>query len=242
MTRADALAALADARGRLEAVERYLLSLPDEAAPATRSEPGLANPAEFFAVLRDSKVLGPVLSEAEVNGCNAILDACEGRFPLSWTAYALATAYHETAATMQPIKERGGAAYFHRMYDIEGSRPDKARELGNADPGDGARYAGRGYVQLTGRANFAKAERLLDQPLVAEPDLAMRPDIAADIMVRGMGEGWFTGKSLRDYIPTAAERRHYVNARRVVNGVDRADLIADYALVFERALKAGGWR
>lgn len=245
MTRADALAAVADARGRLEAVEAFLLSLPAEApqpAPAPSPGPGLADPAAFFAALRSTKVLGPVLTDAEVQGCNVILDACESRFPLSWTAYTLATAYHETAATMQPIKERGEVAYFHRMYDIEGARPHKARELGNLTPGDGVRYAGRGFVQITGRANYERAGRELGQPLVADPDLAMRPDIAAAIMVRGLSEGWFTGKSLRDYIPAAAERRHYVNARRTVNGTDRADDIADYALVFERALKAGGWK
>jgi putative chitinase len=59
-----------------------------------------------------------------VNGCNAVLAAMEG-CPLSWTAYALATAYHETASTMQPIKEYGGQTYFTRMYDVaeRGLRP-----------------------------------------------------------------------------------------------------------------------
>jgi len=51
---------------------------------------------------------------------------------------------HETASTMQPIKEIGNAAYFKRMYDIEGARPAKARELGNIHPGDGAKFCGMG--------------------------------------------------------------------------------------------------
>jgi putative chitinase len=75
----------------------------------------------FFAALR-SGLLGPTLSAQEVDGCNAILKAMEGA-PLAWTAYALATAYHETASTMQPIKEYGGSTYFTRMYDVTGAAP-----------------------------------------------------------------------------------------------------------------------
>lgn len=202
---------------------------PPEAAPAAPvAVSGLTNTAAFYDVLRASNVLGPVLTESEVQGCNAIIAACAGQMPLSWTAYALATAYHETAGTMQPIREYGRG---------------KGRKYGAEDPpGSGRIYYGRGYVQLTWRFNYAKAEAELGQPFVAEPDLALRHDLAAAIMVRGMKEGWFTGKSLNSFIPAKAERRHYVAARRIINGTDKADLIADHALTFERALKAGDWR
>ena len=210
-------------------------------APERAPEAPFDLPA-FFDALRASKALGPTLSESEVNGCEAILAACKG-WPASWTAYALATAVVETAGTMQPIKEIGGAAYFRRMYDIEGNRPAKARELGNLTPGDGARYAGRGYVQLTGRRNYGKAAAALGHPLVANPDLAMRPDIAAQIMVQGMEGGWFTGKSLATYLPASgpATLAQFKEARRIINGQDRATEIAGYALEFQKALKAGGW-
>lgn len=183
--------------------------------------------AAFFAKLRAE--FGS-LSQQMVDGCKTLLTALRG-WPVSWAAYGLATAYHETAHTMQPIKERGGDAYFKRMYDIMGERPEKARELGNVKPGDGARYAGRGYVQLTGRANYAQ------YGLADNPDDAMKPDVAARVLKDGMEKGRFTEKSLKDYLPG-----DYIGARRIINGRDRAQMIADYAIKFEKALKAGGWK
>lgn len=223
-------------------VRRLLTAEPSPAPPipAPTGARGLADPAAFFAAVRASKALGPSLTTGEVAGCEAILAACAG-FPASWAAYALATAVVETAGTMQPIKEMGGAGYFRRMYDIEGERPAKARELGNLTPGDGARFCGRGYVQLTGRANYAKAEAALGVPLVDDPDLALGADIAAKIMRRGMQEAWFTGKSLSTYLPATADIHQFANARRIINGQDRAIEIAGYALEFQAALKAGGW-
>lgn len=213
---------------------------PEPTRPPVAAPGGLRKPAVFFAQLRAGKMLGPVLSQGEVEGCEAILAACVG-WPVSWAAYALATAYHETAGTMQPIKERGGEAYFHRMYDIEGQRPHVARELGNVTPGDGVRYAGRGYVQLTGRRNYQRAGAEVGADLIAQPDLAMRPDIAAGIMRRGMQEGWFTGKSLATYLPEVATAAQFRNARRIINALDKADLIAGHALAFQAALQAGEW-
>jgi hypothetical protein len=183
--------------------------------------------AAFFAKLRAE--FGS-LSQQMVDGCKTLIAALSD-WPVSWIAYALATAKHETADTMQPIKERGGEAYFKRMYDIMGERPAKARELGNVKPGDGARYAGRGYVQLTGRANYAQ------YGLADNPDDAMKPEIAARVLKDGMEKGRFTGKSLKDYLPG-----DYIGARRIVNGTDRAQMIADYAVKFEKALKAGGFK
>jgi len=206
---------------------------------------GLRAPAAFFDHMRASKILGPTLSQEEVTGCGAILDACaDAAWPLAWTAYALGTSYHETAATMQPIHERGGNAYFRRMYDIEGERPAKARELGNTTPGDGAKYAGRGYVQLTGKTNYSKAGAKVGVDLKVNPDLAMQPDIAASILLWGMGTGAFTGKKLSDYLPIAGAlgtSAQFKEARRIVNGQDRAADIAAYALVFQEALTKGQW-
>lgn len=82
-----------------------------------------------------------MLSQVEVDGCNAILTACAG-WPLGWIADGLATAYHETWHTMAPTIEVGGPAYFTRMYDPAGLRPAVATQLGNTEPGDGCRSAG----------------------------------------------------------------------------------------------------
>ena len=195
----------------------------------------------FFAACRTT-VMGPMLDDDEVGGASAILDAMKGA-PISHCAYALATAWHETAHTMQPIREMGGPSYLFRMYDPKGHRPHVAAELGNTMPGDGVQYAGRGYVQLTGRRNYEIAGKRLGYPLLGNPDLAMRPDIAAQIMRQGMAEGWFTGKGFRDYLPATgpAPRVRFVDARRIINGKDRAAQIAIYAGQFQEALVEGRW-
>lgn len=188
------------------------------AAPAA-----VVDPEAFFAAVR--RQFG-ALDQGQVDGFNTLLAALKG-WPVSWIAYALATAWHETARTMQPIKELGGEAYFRRRYDIEGDKPDLARRLGNLKPGDGARYAGRGYVQLTGRTNYER------YGLADRPDDAMKPDVAAAILRDGMEHGRFTAKKLGDYLPG-----DYVEARRIINGTDRASQIAGYARAFETALTA----
>lgn len=194
----------------------------------------------FFDSVRRG-ILGPVLDQGEVDGCERILDAMAG-LPMSWCAYALATAYHETAHSMLPVHERGGPNYFRRMYDVEGSRPTLARRYGNTTPGDGIKYAGRGYVQLTWKANYAKAGAKLGVDLVNKPDLAMDPAIAARIMREGMVDGWFTGKGFRHYLPQAkGSLSQFTQARRIINGTDKAEQIGRYALSFQAALEAGAW-
>jgi hypothetical protein len=192
------------------------------------------HPDRFFAAIR-SGLLGPTLSPGEVEGCNAILTACKA-WPTSWTAYALATAYHETAHTMQPVREIGGEAYFRRMYDITGNRPEVAKDLGNSQPGDGATFCGRGFVQLTGRANYAKCG------IENDPDQALNPAKAAEILEQGMRQGLFSGRKLIDFLPMSgrATRARFMAARWVINRQDRADLIADYALRFQDALIVAG--
>jgi putative chitinase len=186
--------------------------------------------------------MGPTLDQNEVTGAKAILAAMQGK-PMAWCAYALATAWHETAHTMQPIKEFGGASYLFRMYDPQGQRPRLAKQNGNVYPGDGVRYAGRGYVQLTWRNNYRRMGERLGYPLEGNPDLAMRPDIAAAIMRVGMDEGTFTGKAFADYLPKTgpAGRGQFSAARRIINGMDKSLTIADYAVGFQKALIAGGW-
>lgn len=233
----------------LQAIQA-LKALPDQPTPEPAVAPpgpasGLVDPKAFFDHMRASKIMGPVLTTEEVTGCGAILDACaEASWPLADAAYALATAWHETAGTMQPIHEFGGAAYLARMYDIQGARPNKARELGNIVPGDGVKYAGRGYVQLTGRTNYCRAGNAVGVNLVADPDLALRPDIAAKIMVQGMRAGWFTARDLDDDLPRhgPATRDQFIRSRDIINGSDKAETIAEAAMVFQEALTKGNWQ
>jgi putative chitinase len=161
---------------------------------------------------------------------------------LAWTAYGLATTYLETAHTLQPVREYGSEAYFERMYGPPpvGQRPDVANRLGNSVEGDGARFCGRGYVQLTGRRNYTQFGELLNLALVDEPDLALRPDVAGKILEVGMREGLFTSHALGDYLPEGpldqGSEQEFKLSRYVINGTDRATDIAGYALKFQEAL------
>lgn len=190
---------------------------------------------QFFDRMR-AGLLGPTLDQGEVTGCTTIMDAMGGA-PDSHVAYALATTYHETAGTMRPIKEFGGDRYFNQRYGPDGANPRLARSLGNTQPGDGARFAGRGFVQITGRANYLRASQITGVDLIANPDRAMEPAIAAIILRSGMNAGWFTGHNLVRHLPgQTGTRPQFRAARRIINGTDKADLIAGYAMQFQAAL------
>lgn len=173
------------------------------------------NRTEFYARIRP--MFGGTLSQRQVDGIEALLAATSG-LPLMQRAYLLATAKHETDSTMQPIAEYGRG---------------KGKAYGNPGKYGQVPY-GRGYVQLTWDTNYERADKelKLGGALLKDFNLAMQPTIAAQILVRGCVEGWFTGRKLADYIPD------YRNARRVVNGTDQAELIAGYARTFEDALRA----
>lgn len=181
----------------------------------------IADAPAFFAKWRAE--FG-ALSQKEVDGLNALIAEMEGRgwSDKRWWAYVLATAWHETASTMTPLAEYGKG---------------KGRAYGNPDPITGQRYFGRGFVQLTWKDNYKRLGDLLGIDLVGNPDLAMQPGVAAEIMILGMEKGLFTGKSLPDYFD--ADTDDPVNARRIVNGTDRASLIAGYYAKALAALNAG---
>lgn len=194
--------------------------------------------ARFFAGWRQS--LG-TLTTPVVASVEALLAALESDPHVTdarWAAYMLATAYHETAATMAPIDEFGSDAYFERRYGV-GTAVGK--RLGNQRIGDGAKFHGRGFVQLTGRRNHhVMSQRLRDSygqivDLEADPERAKDVLTAYRIMSLGMRDGLFTGKSLKQYINGA--KCDYVNARRIINGTDKAALIATHAAKFERILR-----
>ena len=181
--------------------------------------------AAFYASVRHG-ILGPTIEPNELAGCEAILAAMEGT-PLSHCAYALATAYHETARTMQPVRE----AY----WLSEAWRKAHLRYWP---------WYGRGFVQLTWQANYKRAddELGLGGALLANADMAMELDIAAKVMRRGMVEGWFTAHTLAKHLPARLGTvDQFEGARRIINGTDRAHPIAVYALQFQDALVAGGW-
>jgi hypothetical protein len=187
----------------------------------------------FFENTRS--LFGGRYNQTQVNGLNAILDEWDRRLPngdLRWLAYMLATAFHETARTMQPVRE----AY----WLSENWRKTNLRYYP---------YYGRGYVQLTWKDNYRRASAYVGADLVANPDLAMRPDFAASIMFVGMTEGWFRGDTHgRNTLSRCFNGRvdDPVGAREIINGrewklvggrkVLLASILADYHSKFLTAL------
>lgn len=168
------------------------------------------------------------LDQSQVDGIEFLLTSFE-KEPL-WKdvrhiAYALATIYHETAASMQPVEEG--------YYLGSPTRVKNFQKTLRYYP-----YFGRGYVQLTWERNYVKAGKALGVDFVKNPKLVMQPDYSFQILTRGMFEGWFTGKKLSTYIHgTVCD---YVNARKIINGTDKAGLIAGYARLFEKLLRDSG--
>lgn len=190
----------------------------------------------FFEGVRNS-LFGGKLKASQVAGMDAMLTVWETSSAHQddrWLAYMLATAFHETAMTMQPIKEYGGDPWYTRNYDVTGANPGRAKKMGNTACGDGARYCGRGYVQLTWKNNYAAMNQCTGVDLVESPDLALDPAVACKIMFHGMTVGTFTGRKLDDYFNKTTE--DWVNARRIINGLDRAPLVAGYGKAFYSAI------
>ena len=117
----------------------------------------------------------------------------------------------------------------------------KATQLGNTQKGDGYKFRGRGYVQITGRGNYEYWGNRLGVDMANDPGLALVPENAAQIAVYGMQEGTFTQgrERLDDYIND--RQTDFVGARAVVNGHDRADTVAAYANGFLAALNDCAW-
>ena len=152
-----------------------------------------------------------------------LVDSCmEHGLLRNQAAYVLATAYHETNHTMKPVRE----AY----WLSESWRKKNLRYYP---------WYGRGFVQITWEQNYINAGNELDLDLTTDPDKVMEPDISADIAVLGSRDGWFTGKKLSDYI--TLQKSDFTNARRIINAMDKADLIAGYAKDYDQQLKKLGY-
>lgn len=115
---------------------------------------------------------------------------------------AVATIVTEVGTGFRPIREHGGHGYFTQMYE---GRSD----LGNTEPGDGARYHGRGYIQLTGRANYRDYGDRLGVALERRPGLALRPAVGARVLAR-----YFKERGIDDH----ARRGQWRDVRLEVNG------------------------
>lgn len=193
----------------------------------------------FFDTVRLT-LFGGSLRKRQVEGLTIFLDYWEENHAAKddrWLAYVLATAHHEVDRTFKPIKEYGSDKYFFEMYDKDGFRPKVAKSLGNYASGDGVKFHGRGFVQLTGRANYAYWQEYLAVDLTShrsKADQVLETKVAMEIIFEGMIRGTFTGKKLGDYFVNV--KQDWRNARRIVNRLDKADLIASYAISYYRAI------
>ncbi|NNU59714.1 chitinase [Ochrobactrum soli] len=207
------------------------------------------NQTTFFAYARRAP-FGGRLSQAQVDGTSAILAEAERRgLPAEQTAYVLATAFHETGGKMQPIEENLNYTSAARIRQVWPSRFASATaaqpyvrnpqalankvyggRMGNNGANDGWIYRGRALAMITGKDNYKK------YGLGDNPDAALEMATAISILFDGMINGKFTGKRLADYF--GAGNANPVGARAIVNGSDKASLIAGYYRNFLDSLVA----
>ena len=173
-------------------------------------------------------------TQRQVNGINAILTEWETNFAKAddrYLAYMLATVHHETAKRMYPIEEFGKGRkrdYGQKLKMGKGA----GKRVAYANPDQ--YYYGRGFVQLTWYENYEKAAKKLKINCLEQPALTLELVNATKIMFLGMMEGWFTERKLSMYFNKDVE--DWYNARRIINGTDKANLIKEYALKYYAAI------
>lgn len=187
--------------------------------------------AEFFRQIQTQLKTG--VSNKQKTGYKAMFDYWEASAlnDMRWLAYALATAYHETGGELQPVREgfcdtdEGSERAVRRMFEKGRIRRNYATRHDN-----GKSYFGRGLVQITHGVNYERVGKAIGLPLYDQPDLALEMDVAVKILFVGMTEGLFTGKRFQRYFNN--DDTDWTGARRIINGQDRAKLIAGYAETF----------
>src|ERR1700686_4174349 len=151
-----------------------------------------------------SAILGPYgpLENVRANWplVEAALDNRGVYSPLAGVA-AISTIAVETGR-FYPMRERGGPTYLANLYE-------NRRDLGNTNPGDGATFCGRGFVKITGRLNYTHSGQEVGQELVGNPDLALDPSIASDVLAL-----YFHERHVHYY----ADQQNWEMVRRRVNG------------------------
>jgi len=197
----------------------------------------------FFAYARRAP-FGGRLSQGQIDGMSALFRCWNShKIPAPdkrHLAYIMASVFHETGGRMVPVRETFASTDAGAIAALD--KAHKAGRLGQVSKpywrkgANGKAYFGRGDIQLTHQENYKTLGERLDVDLVGNPSLALDLDISAEIAIVGMLEGLFTGKKLTDYFNL--KKDDPVGARAVVNGRDKAKLIAGYYKSFLDALEA----
>lgn len=203
----------------------------------------LFNRKIFFDVVRGSLFHG-AMTQRQVDGMEAILAAWEDEprsDNLRWLSYPLGTTAHETGFAMWPVEEYGKG---------------KGMTYGKVDPYTGQTYYGRGFVQLTWRDNYARADEELvydgEDSLEWHAENALKLDVASEVMFQGMVEGWFRSDSkgrqtleryFNDTVDDSWTAREIINGDKKTvpswsGGVNIGNLIKQYHISFLAALEA----
>ena len=213
------------------------------------------NKTTFFAYARRAP-FGGRLSQAQVDGTSAILAEAKRRnLPDEQIAYILATVFHETDGKMQPVVENlnySSAARIRQVWPTRFPTVTSAQpyvrqpqnlankvyggRMGNDSVNDGWTYRGRGLPQITGEDNYKKFG------IADAPEKALELGTAIRILFEGMVLGKFTERKLSDFFGKG--KADPEGARVIVNGTDKATLIAGYyrnfldSLIAAREMKA----
>ena len=182
------------------------------AGPRTLCALGMSPPAELAVSMELGLVskLFPFTKTSNIAKHLPYVSAALAAFGLTdanMISVALATIRAETEGFV-PIAEL--PSHFNTL---PGQAAFSAYEykLGNQNSGDGARYRGRGYVQLTGRENYQKFGDVLDIPLVENPDSACAPEVAACLLAACLDAN-------REKLAKSLDKDDLKAARKVVNG------------------------
>jgi len=216
--------------------------------------------AKFFASVRSSLFGGSLTGDQVKGIESILNEWIKGGYDDERRlAYILATAHHETGAKfvasvenlnysvdglMKTFGRHRISATDARRYGRSGSQPADQKaianliyggtwgrdNLGNTKAGDGAMFIGRGFVQITGRANYAK------YGLTDNPASAANTDVAARVAVDGMINGRFTGLKLGQFFDHDTDDP--VGARKIINPDKNGADIAVYHRKYLAALKA----
>lgn len=196
---------------------------------------------QFFFDQTRATLFDGAFKQAQEDGLTAILDKWEKESPDAddrWLAYMLGTVHHETGRTMQPVRETFANSDAKAISIL-----NKAFGAGKltlvkkpywGPDAEGKSWLGRGLVQLTHKANYEKLGNAIGANLVQDPTLAMDMDVALKIMFVGMRDGLFTKIGLPDRFSKTVEK--WREARQIINGLERADLVASYGKAYYAAI------